>query len=251
MSPLLRLALASTLCAWLGAAESPAPKPVTVAEAPAASPLRYESRMLRGWSVLIRVELLSDEKRAETEKGLSLIAKQLEDIERLVPLKALAKLRKVTLWLSPPYANARPRAEYHPGAEWLKANGRNPAMAKGVEFTDVSHLDKEVLRMPLLTLHELAHAYHDQVLGNDHPVIKACYDQAVAGKSYDKVSRKNWEGKITEGVRAYAMTNPMEYFAETTEAFFGRNDFFPYDRKELEAHDPAMVEVLKKVWGAP
>jgi lipoprotein NlpI len=57
-------------------------KPVTVTAAPA---LRYESRVLRGWSVMIRGELLTDEKRAETEKGLVLIGKQLEDIERLVP----------------------------------------------------------------------------------------------------------------------------------------------------------------------
>jgi Mlc titration factor MtfA (ptsG expression regulator) len=124
-------------------------------------------------------------------------------------------------------------------------------MVKGVEFSGVANLDKEVLRMPLLTLHELAHAYHDQVLGFNHPEIKACYDQAVTNKSYDNVSRKNWQGKITEGVKAYAMTTPMEYFSETTEALFGQNDFFPYNRKELEAHDPAMVAVLKKAWGTP
>jgi hypothetical protein len=244
---LLRCAALSCLSVTLFAAEAPATSAPAKAESPA---LRYESRMVRGWSVFIRLELLTPEKQAETEKGLLLIGRQLEDVERLVPAKALTRLRKVTLWLSPPYANARPRAEYHPGAEWLKANGRNPAMAKGVEFTDVAHLDKEVLRMPLLTLHELAHAYHDQVLGFAHPEIKACYEQAVAAKSYDKVSRRDWQGKQTDGVRAYAMTNPQEYFAETSEAFFGQNDFFPYNRQELQAHDPAMVAVLKKVWGA-
>lgn len=244
--PLRRL-LFALLCFSAIAAEKPT---ATTAPDVYPTPLRYESRQLRGWSVMIRLELLGDAQRAETEKGLGLIAKQLEDVERLVPSKALARLRKVTLWLSPPYANARPRAEYHPGAEWLKANGRNPAMVKGVEFTDVAHLDKEVLRMPLLTLHELAHAYHDQVLGFDHPGIKACYERAVASKSYDQVSRKDWQGKVTTGVRAYAMTNPQEYFAETSEAFFGQNDFFPYDRKELEAHDPTMVATLKKTWGA-
>lgn len=227
-----------------------AANPPAAMSGPEATPsLRYESRQLRGWSVMIRLELLAEEKRAETEKGLQLVGKQLEDVERLVPAKALARLRKVTLWFSPPYTNARPRAEYHPGAEWLKANGRNPAMVKGVEFTDVAHLDKEVLRMPLLTLHELAHAYHDQVLGFDHPAIKGCYERAVAAKSYDQVSRKDWQGKVTPGVRAYAMTNPQEYFAETTEAFFGQNDFFPYNRQELEAHDPTMVAALKKAWG--
>ncbi len=244
LSPVLLLALAT----WLPAAEAETLK-ASPNTAPAASlPLRYESRVLRGWSVLIRLELLTDEKKAETERGLALIGKQLEDIERLVPAKAVAQMKKVTLWLSPPYGKGA-GAEYHPGAGWLKQNGRNPAMVKGVEFSGVANLDKEVLRMPLLTLHELAHAYHDQVLGFNHPEIKACYDRAVANQSYDKVSRKNWQGKITEGVRAYAMTTPMEYFAETTEAFFGQNDFFPYDRKELEAHDPEMVAVLKKVWG--
>jgi hypothetical protein len=244
--PALLLGLATCL---LAAGPAPA-KTSANPENAASAPWRYESRVLRGWSVLIRLELLTDEKKAETERGLVLIGKQLEDIERLVPAKAVAQMKKVTLWLSPPYGKGA-GAEYHPGAGWLKQQGRNPAMVKGVEFSGVANLDKEVLRMPMLTLHELAHAYHDQVLGFNHPEVKACYDRAVANKSYDKVSRKNWQGKITEGVRAYAMTTPMEYFSETTEAFFGQNDFFPYDRKELEAHDPEMVAVLKKVWGTP
>ena len=40
----------------------------------------------------------------------------------------------------------------------------------------------------------------------------------------------------------------MEYFAETTEAFFGRNDFFPFTRGELKTHDPDMFELLGKLW---
>ena len=250
MPRFLRPALWLALVTCLTAAETAPAKTSASAEATAPPPLRYESRVLRGWSVMIRLELLTEEKKTETERGLVLIRKQLEDVERLVPAKAVAQMKKVTLWLSPPYGKGA-GAEYHPGAGWLKQNGRNPAMVKGVEFSGVANLDKEVLRMPLLTLHELAHAYHDQVLGFNHPEVKACYDRAVANKSYDKVSRKNWQGKMTEGVRAYAMTTPMEYFAETTEAFFGQNDFFPYHRAELEAHDPEMVAVLKKAWGAP
>ena len=45
------------------------------------------------------------------------------------------------------------------------------------------------------------------------------------------------------------MTNPMEYFAEATEAFFSRNDFFPFDRAELKQHDPELVQLLTKLWG--
>jgi hypothetical protein len=47
------------------------------------------------------------------------------------------------------------------------------------------------------------------------------------------------------------MTNEKEYFAECTEAFFGANDFFPYNTEELKKHDPEMFEVLKQVWGVP
>ena len=182
MPALFRCLLMLTATHQLVAAETEPTKPVGEATQSAPAPLRYESRVLRGWSVLIRLELLTDDKKAETERGLVLIGKQLEDIERLVPRKAVNQMKKVTLWLSPPYGKGS-GAEYHPGVAWLKQNGRNPAMVKGVEFSGVADLDKEVLRMPLLTLHELAHAYHDQVLGFDHPEIKACYDRAVASKS--------------------------------------------------------------------
>jgi dipeptidyl-peptidase-4 len=42
----------------------------------------------------------------------------------------------------------------------------------------------------------------------------------------------------------------MEYFAESTEAYFGRNDFFPFDRRELTRHDPEVEALLGKLWGA-
>jgi hypothetical protein len=45
------------------------------------------------------------------------------------------------------------------------------------------------------------------------------------------------------------MVNPKEYFAETSEAFFSRNDFFPFDKAELAKADPRMTELLAKLWG--
>ena len=47
------------------------------------------------------------------------------------------------------------------------------------------------------------------------------------------------------------MNDAMEYFAEASEAFFSRNDFFPFTRDELQAHDPAMFALLAKLWGVP
>ena len=45
------------------------------------------------------------------------------------------------------------------------------------------------------------------------------------------------------------MTNHKEYFAEGTEAYFYRNDFYPFVRAELKKHDLDLHQVLEKVWG--
>ena len=143
-----------------------------------------------------------------------------------------------------------PRAEFHPGAGWLANNGRDPVMAKGVEFTNIRVFEADTRRMPNFALHELAHAYHDRFLpkGHNNPQIKAAYDTAKKAGSYEQVERQDANGKKRMD-RAYALTNPAEYFAETTEAYFSRNDFFPYTREELKKHDPVMFELLGKLWG--
>ena len=57
---------------------------------------------------------------------------------------------------------------------------------------------------------------------------------------------------VTGGKRkAYAKTNRAEYFAELTEAYFGKNDFYPFTRAELEKHDPVGFKLMKDAWGDP
>lgn len=212
---------------------------------------RYQTNMVEGWTVVVNARLLSEEKAA-TEKALEILRGQLKEIMRVVPGPAVAKLREVTLWLSPEYPGVKPKAEYHPGAVWLRDHGRDPAMVKGIEFTDIKNFEAEARRMPNFTLHELAHAYHDRVLpdGFANAEIKAAFERAKASKAYDKVERWFGNGKPNTFERSYAMTNPQEYFAEATEAYFARNDFFPFTRAELKQHDPDMEQLLGKLWGA-
>src|SRR6185295_11791647 len=101
-------------------------------------------------------------------------------------------------------------------------------VAKGIKKKNFRILERDVKRMPVVVLHELAHAYHDQVFGFGNAEIKAAYKPAKESKGYDKVERWHGNGRPNRFERAYAMTDPQEYFAETTEAFFGRNDFFPF-----------------------
>jgi Mlc titration factor MtfA (ptsG expression regulator) len=159
----------------------------------------------------------------------------------------------VPLYFSPAYKRGQSGAEFHPDADWLRDNGRDPVMARGVEFSGVHDFEAEMKRMPNFALHELAHAYHHRVLkgGFDNAEIKAAYEPAKAAGKYERVERWHDNGRPNTFERAYAMTNPMEYFAETTEAFFARNDFFPFTRDELKQHDPEMFALLAKLWGAP
>jgi hypothetical protein len=207
------------------------------------------TRQIEGWTLFISDELLEKEKN-QTARALELLTVQLAEIVRVVPPPALAELRKVPLWISPEYKGTEPRAEYHPSAVWLLLHKRHPAMAKAVEFTNVRIFERETKRMPNFALHELAHAYHDRVLakGFENAEIKAAYQRAKSDGLYDRIEQRFGDGRSAT-VRAYAITNQQEYFAECTEAFFSTNDFFPFTRSELARHDPVMFELLKKLWG--
>ena len=204
---------------------------------------QYRERTVRGWKLKVhqKLEIELPEKTAE---AVRLLDEQLAFIEQHVPPKAVDQLRQVPLWFSPRYPDAPPKAEYHVSPAWLRAHRRPVEMAKSIEFTNIPIFEKEVERMPVWVLHELAHAYHDRVLGWNHAAILACYEEAMRQKLYDRVMRSN--GRL---VRAYAATNAHEYFAELTEAFFGVNDFFPFDRRQLCRFDPKMWNVLIDVWG--
>ena len=102
----------------------------------------------------------------------------------------------------------------------------------------------QLLKHPAVILHELAHGYHDQILGFDEPRVMEAYKKAMKAKLYDKVLLFNGRK-----VRAYAATNHKEYFAEGVEAYFYRNDFYPFVRAELKIHDPFLHDVMEKIWG--
>ncbi len=213
-----------------------------------ATPRTYEKKDVEGWTVQVETSLLKDNP-AETELALKLLRQQLHEVVKVVPAPAVEKLRQVTLWFSPEYPGVRPSAEYHPGRQWLVDQKRNPDMVRGVEFTNIKTFEKELDRMPNFALHELAHGYHDQVFGFDDKDIASAYAHAKDSKTYDNVERWSGTGIPLRKEKAYAMTNPMEYFAETSEAFFSRNDFYPFNHEELLKHDPEMEKLLAKVWG--
>ena len=84
----------------------------------------------------------------------------------------------------------------------------------------------------------------DQVLSFNNKEIIEAYKAAKKAGIYDKVML--YTGRT---VRHYGLNNHKEYFAESTEAYLGVNDFYPFVRGELKEHDPRMYKIMEKVWG--
>lgn len=203
----------------------------------------YEERHIQGWLVLVHQQLLLPENESLARETLTLLEHHLYRICRAVPEPALAKLQAVTIWVE--LAHPRhPCMCYHISADWLREHGMNPEKAGCVELANCRNFLTWTHDQPWMVLHELAHAYHDQVLGLDHKGLLACFERARAGGNYDSVLHINGSKQ-----RAYALNNVQEYFAEATEAFFGTNDFYPFVRAELEQHDPELYRLLQEVWG--
>jgi hypothetical protein len=202
----------------------------------------YATREVEGWTVRVN-RRLNKELKALGEPALRLLGVKLYDITRVVPANALRSLREVPIWLGVEDGHA-PCAEYHPSREWLTMNGYNPDKARAVEIGNAARFLEWSLDQPWMVLHELAHAYHDQVLGYEHTEIRSAFQHAKDSGAYESVLRAG--GKME---RAYALNNDQEYFAELSEAFFGVNDFYPFVRTELARHDAEGHRMIAKVWG--
>ena len=222
------------------------PEKQSESAAPAFDPTdQYDAQQIAGWKILVNKKFAHDQADLLAQT-LKLLDFQLFQITRRVPEAPLAKIRKVTIWveLLEPH---HPCMAYHPDAGWLREHNMNPDKAGCVELANAKNFLLWTHEQPWMVLHELAHAYHEQFLkaGFQNPEVLAAYHHAMDNRLYDAVL--HYDGKT---VRAYAATNPMEYFSECSEAFFGTNDFYPFVNAELREHDPQGYQLLKKVWEA-
>ncbi len=208
-------------------------------------PAAHTKRDIEGWTVHIDNRLLADADKKLGDHALRLLANRLYDIKHVMPEEKVKLLQKVEIWIDKSHGKLRP-AQYHPSKGWLKANGFSENLAKCVhipvaaEWSSVNHQRVQSWSV----LHELAHAYHDQVLGFDHAEVAAAFGRFRDSGKYEKTLHIN--GTKT---KHYALTNEKEFFAEMTESFFGQNDFFPFNRAELLREEPEVYALLATVWG--
>lgn len=204
----------------------------------------YDLQMIEGWHVQVETAFIKN--HASTWEAVRReLGNQLYRITRVVPDEPLSKLRKITIWVHWDDAGA-PCMAYHPDAAWLLEHKVNPAMAKGVELANAMNFLSWTYEQPCMVLHELSHGYHHQFMdrGFENADISAAWKRITEAKKYESVLY--WYGKNS---KHYALNNPMEYFAETTESYFGLNDFYPFMRTELMNFDPGSYELMRKTWG--
>lgn len=225
------------VAALLGLAFGQAKAPVTVDRT---------ERTIQGWTVSVDRALTDGPARELGEKAILVLTAKLHDIATVVPAGPLAKLRRVRIVLDRDYPTLK-RMQYHPSADWLRQNGHDPrALARCVHIPQAADLAGRFAahQQPWAVLHELAHAYHDQALGYGDPTIRAAYEAFKA--SFSPKEALHIAGRPREH---YALTNPMEFFAEMTEAYFGTNDFAPFVRAELRRDLPEVYALMESVWG--
>jgi hypothetical protein len=201
-------------------------------------------KQIEGWTIKVDPQLLAKENEEVATQAFTALANHLQRVKYIVPKDRCAQLQKLPIWIE--LKGTLSTMQYHPDRGWLVSNKQDPRLAKHVHIPHADDLydPRTWSKHPYVVLHELSHAFHDQVLDFDQAEVKAAYENAKEKKLYDKVLLYTGQK-----VRHYGLSNHKEYFAESTEAYFGVNDFYPFVRAELKEHDPQMFEVLEKIWG--
>ena len=212
---------------------------------PAAARFDPVERSIEGWRVYVEPALIDGAHADEGAKALAMLGNHLQRIKILVPAPQLTQLQAIALWIEHDHPRLK-AMQYHPSRQWLIDHRHDPRLTRKVHITQARELlsREQMLKHPAVILHELAHGFHDQVLGFDHPEIIAAFDRAKEAGIYKEVLL--YTGKT---VRHYGLTNHKEYFAEGTEAYFYRNDFYPFVRAELKRHDSQFHDLLQSIWG--
>jgi len=228
-----------------GAARAPQPAPGN--EARPGQPASRTEVQLEGFRILVDDSLLAGGESEDLgREALAFLRGKLVDIRIVVPADRLARLRDVTIVLDRSCGDLR-AMQYHPSADWLANHGYPRSLARCVHLPRVKDVvtRRNVNEQPWVILHELAHAYHDQVLGFDEPRILAAWQAFKTGGAGEDALL--YDGSRT---RHYGLTDHKEFFAEMTEAYFGTNDFAPFNRAELKTGFPELHALLAEIWGA-
>lgn len=204
----------------------------------------YHRYRICGYDVMV---LASNVANPLTEEALANLEVKLQEINTLLPEVFTNFFKRRKIWMEIGSGSTiGGAAEYHPSREWLVDNGRFIEKYNCVEIGNMRNfIDWMKKNQPMMILHELSHYYHKSCLDGNISILSA-YETARNSKKYDEVDYFDGSGIYKQ--KAYSMTDAMEYFAELTESFFGKNDYYPFQKEELKAFDSTGFKVIETLW---
>jgi hypothetical protein len=220
----------------------------------------YTTMSVEGFTLFVSDETKThDEDEKYKRKPLEVVEIELKGIVRVMPPKMLKILRTVKVFVEWDDPESKPKnggsgtvvARYWYDAGrgvGMAMSGRDPKKANNIEILCMRRLTE--LWQPgqkhdqIVILHELCHAVHSHLLGNNNPLIKAAFQQAADRQLYESV--KHESGRTA---KAYASTNDHEYFAELSCSYLDKCAYFPFSREDLKDHDPVGYKLMEQVWG--
>ena len=184
------------------------------------------------------------------QSAIALLKENFEEINSLLPQKALDVMHKNPIWMERDLTDGA--AWYHTSKDYLVSQGYMVEKWHCVELCNFVHyVSWTKQNQPYMVLHELCHLYHDLALpgGFENPDVKAAYNHAKNEGMYRNTPyRQDAKTKYNVDV-AYAMNDQMEYFSEICEAYWGENDYYPFNYEDLKTYDPQGFALMEKVWG--
>jgi len=204
---------------------------------------KYRELEIEGWTVLVQQELYA--KKELRTQVLDLMKIKLWEIATRLPAPAVTRLREVKLRMHLAHAE-NIGAAYHPSADWLREHAMPEDWALGIEFGNAENFLGWSQQQPAMVLHELAHAWHHQVIGYDHEGVLQSFAATSDAGNLEEVLYVSGGSQ-----RAYALNNAMEFFAEMSEAWWITNDMYPFVRGEVLDGFPEIAKQMDAWWQLP
>ena len=213
----------------------------------------YATYEYEGFTFKIKASVVKTE---AAQKAVAHMKSDLKHIISFVPEKALKIMKGKPIWMEENNTQNPSAAWYHTWAEYPTTYGDLAAKGKCVEITNYNYyVDWSNRNQPYMVFHELCHLYHDQGLGGDSNAdIKNAYDHAKNTGLYKEIWYRSdasytTEDKWTKTKDAYCMNTMWEYFSELSEAYWGENDYYPFNYMQLKEFDTVGFAMMEKIWG--
>lgn len=212
------------------------------------TPPRSYQKVNSDWNIYAESYLL--EYRPElARKSLEKLNKILKDLFIVLPKYPASRLRDISFYLmsgrESPHGGRKSGMSYIRNGEPLNYPDLDPRWNNVVVIYSANNfMYLTELWAKKALMHELAHAWHISNWPESHPPIVDAYENAKKLGLYRNVQGN--KGEII--AEAYAIKNPLEYFAEISAIYFSGGNYFPFERYALSKYDHLGFDMVRFLW---